>query len=410
MDPSLAPTLALGGGGGDDARKRPGHPAGQAACRGAKAQRTDATMVVDPDERAHESTEAFGQLTPVQKAVIRRMLPLLDTETDSVVITNPLVANTPIVHVTQAWQAMCGYTTRQACGQNPRLTQGEGTCKGTIQALGNALSLRQPCRVRLLNYRGYNREPFWNCLTVHPVFHKRELVLYAARLQDYSYRLNRLVSVSPVQFCKSDPSLSCRISLAKLGSAGALARPMPPSICVGRIEELDSGADDSVASDAGAARSEGASSASSVNGSTSSSAGADSDVDGEGEVIPCVPLPLVKRLAFPRLALEPEYLRDRLQDECAQLDWQCHTTEIQASGHELVRLELFQQRPGTADVGVRALVHVLPEQEAGVYSLHITRLSGDTFAYHALFRQLRQRLHDIVAPQAAYPVAACGMS
>ena len=60
------------------------------------------------------------------------MLPLLDTETDSVVITNPLVANTPIVHVTQAWQAMCGYTTRQACGQNPRLTQGEGTCKGTM--------------------------------------------------------------------------------------------------------------------------------------------------------------------------------------------------------------------------------------------------------------------------------------
>ena len=45
------------------------------------------------------------------------------------------------------------------------------------------------CKVRPINYRGYNREPFWNCLSVHPIFFNRECVLFAARLQDYSYRL-----------------------------------------------------------------------------------------------------------------------------------------------------------------------------------------------------------------------------
>merc|ERR1711908_7730 len=84
---------------------------------------------------------------------------------------------------------------------------------------------QRPCKVRLLNYRGAKREPFWNCLTIHPIFHQKELVLFVARLRDYSYRLNKLISLKPAQFCKSsDEHLQCRIRLSELAQARTLAR------------------------------------------------------------------------------------------------------------------------------------------------------------------------------------------
>jgi hypothetical protein len=109
---------------------------------------------------------AYQHLNPVQRAIIQRMKGMLDTGTHSVVITNPLMACSPIVFVTEAWQKMCGYTMEQAVGQNPRLTQGEGTDKETVRGMGIALANRRACKVRLINYRGHSREPFWNCLSV----------------------------------------------------------------------------------------------------------------------------------------------------------------------------------------------------------------------------------------------------
>ena len=60
---------------------------------------------------------------------------------------------------------------------------------------------------------------------VHPIFFNRELVLFAARLQDYSYRLNRLVSLTPTQFCKSGDLFSMRIRLNELQTAQSFAQP-----------------------------------------------------------------------------------------------------------------------------------------------------------------------------------------
>jgi hypothetical protein len=366
---------SVGAGGASEHRRRTAD-CSLAEAPSSKHPRTTELLRVDEDQLAHERTPAYAQLTAVQKAIMARMIPLLNSETDSVVITNPLVPNSPIVHVTQAWQAMCGYTTREACGQNPRFTQGANTDPDTIRHLSHALQQQKPCKVRLLNYRGYSGEPFWNCLTVHPVFHKKQLVLFAARLQDYSHRLNRLTSITPAQFCKMDDNLVCRISLAKMGSARDLAQPHPPAIMAGRIEELD---DEEMRP-------------------SSSGYATTSDADEEDEVLPNVPASMVKRLCFPRLPLEPEYLRERLQDECASLSWGCHMSEVTACGLGIIRLEVVQPDPTGVSEGVRALVHVLPEQDGGVYTINITRLSGDTFRYHALYRRLKERLSDLLVP------------
>ena len=93
--------------------------------------------------------DTYKQLTQTQRAIIQRVVGMLDTEEDSVVITNPLQPQGPIVYVTNAWQDMCGYNMSQAVGQNPRLTQGEHTDPDTVKTMKLALSAQQPCRVRM---------------------------------------------------------------------------------------------------------------------------------------------------------------------------------------------------------------------------------------------------------------------
>ena len=117
-------------------------------------------------DECYTTFPTYQQLTSVQRSIIARIIGMLDTEKDSVVITNPTQPHSPIVYVTHAWQDMCGYTMSEASGRNPRVTQGEGSDPETIRGMRKALSSEQACRVRLINYRGYNQEPFWNCLSV----------------------------------------------------------------------------------------------------------------------------------------------------------------------------------------------------------------------------------------------------
>ena len=53
---------------------------------------------------------------------------------------------------------------------------------------------------------------------------------------------------------------------------------------------------------------------------------------------------------------------------------------------------------GGSGESLRALVHVMPEDTDGSYSISLMRLVGDTFEFHALYRSLRERLNDITVP------------
>lgn len=188
-------------------------------------------------------------------------------------------------------------------------------------------------------------------------------MLFAARLQDYSYRLNKLVSLTPAQFCKSDQHLQCCIRLGKMARARSLARP----IAIEATDDLDCEAPPT--------------------------GGADADADAEPHCEPPVPQRHVKRLAFGRLQLEPEYLLERLRDECAQLQLPCTFSEMVDS--ELMRLEVHQNDDKAGDLSV--ILHVMPDAEAGDYRISFTRLRGDTFKFHGLFRAMRERLADVIA-------------
>jgi len=89
---------------------------------------------------------------------------------ESVVITNAQARSSPIVYVTPAWQRMCGYCEADAVGKNPRMTQRKDSDPETVRMIGRALREQKPCKVRLINYRGDTQAPFWNCLTINPIF------------------------------------------------------------------------------------------------------------------------------------------------------------------------------------------------------------------------------------------------
>ena len=55
---------------------------------------------------------------------------------------------------------------------------------------------------------------------------------------------------------------------------------------------------------------------------------------------------------------------------------------------------------GDEQSGLRALVHVMPDEGAGHYNITLTRLLGNTFQFHSIYRALRTQLADVLVPSA----------
>lgn len=202
---------------------------------------------------------------------------------------------------------------------------------------------------------------------MQPIFHNNSLVLFAAQLQDYSHRLARLVSHTPVQFCMSDEHFQRGVPLSSIMTASNLSRPCRLDVSGQQLQACDDGSDEM------------------------------RFVDGENPSVPMnLPTLHVRRLGFFRIELEPMYLMDRLIDECEQLDLPCRSSaSMCASEGEVHRLDVSRNSANGTGGTVSAAVHIMPEDANGRYSITLTRLQGDTFEYHALYRTLRQRLCDL---------------
>ena len=247
---------------------------------------------------------------------------------------------------------------------------------------------------------------------MQPIFFKGELVLFAARLQDYSHRLSRVVSFKPAQFCKSGNCFQYRVRLGNLRSARSLSQARIVDVTA---RDLDNAAVGIYASDTEET----------------------DDTVGGGAPGGGVPPRHVKRLGFGGLQLEPEYLLDRLRHECNDLGFpDVFPQDIEVAGTEVMRMEIhgpavFGAAAGgsSADAGaplgaagaggisgaagMRAVVHVMPEDDEGTYAISLMRLQGDTFEFHSLYRKLRERLGDVthmppVPPLRASASAAAG--
>jgi len=250
---------------------------------------------------------------------------------------------------------MCGFTYGEAVGRNPRLTQGERTDPKVIHAISGALKFQKPCKVQLVNYRGGEGDkPFWNMLSISPLHHRGELQLCIANLQDYSYFVGKMVSLTPSQFCRaaSHYERGRRVSADSFSSL-VLAKPA--------IYETDE----------------------------------TFPVAQQAPQLTAVPM---KRLGWCKLELEPEHLADRVADAFERIDG-CRYEVRERTSDAGEGVVVSAERNGVA------LRVVVSEETDGRFGITCTRLSGDTFAYHDTFRALRELLGDALTSNPLAPRA-----
>ena len=252
---------------------------------------------------------------------------------------------------------MCGFRYDDAVGRNPRVTQGSHSDTGTIKLMSNALRAQRSCKVMMLNYRGGDEaKPFYNMLSISPIVHQGKLLLHLANLQDYSYHMAKLVSTPPTQFCRSAEHHQRARGLpsprdGECLSVRAYSRPA--------VFEMDE--------------------ATAAAAAASSAAGA----------LPGGPLQL-KRLGWSNLTLEPEHLTDRVVDVLQQLEARCERVESVSDDDDI-----FVVNAEISGVACRVMITADPHDKTS-FRISCTRLGGDTFVYHDVFRQLRKLLGDAV--------------
>ncbi len=86
-----------------------------------------------------------------------------------VTLSDPTLPGNPIIFVNPGFTAITGYTAEAVLGKNCRFLQGPETDPDTVNELRQAIAHQQTFTGTLLNYRE-DGTPFWNELTISPVF------------------------------------------------------------------------------------------------------------------------------------------------------------------------------------------------------------------------------------------------
>jgi len=92
-------------------------------------------------------------------------------------LSDPSLSDYPLVYTNDAWASVTGYESDEVLGRNPRLLQGPQSDPETVDRLSTAIENEEPVTVEIRNYKR-DGTPFWNELTVAPVYDDDELTHY----------------------------------------------------------------------------------------------------------------------------------------------------------------------------------------------------------------------------------------
>lgn len=120
-------------------------------------------------------------------------------------LSDPALPDNPIIFVNPGFTAITGYPAESVLGKNCRFLQGSETDPNTVNELRQAIAQRHSFTGTLLNYR-QDGTPFWNELTISPVFDPNGTLINFVGLQtdvtarkqaeaalDRLYRQNELI-------------------------------------------------------------------------------------------------------------------------------------------------------------------------------------------------------------------------
>ncbi len=107
---------------------------------------------------------------------------IIESATNSLVISDPHQPDCPIVYANPAFLHATGYRADEIIGRNCRFLQGPDTDHTTIATMRAAVADERACTVILLNYRKDGSE-FWQELTISPVRDDDGALLYFIGIQ-----------------------------------------------------------------------------------------------------------------------------------------------------------------------------------------------------------------------------------
>lgn len=97
-------------------------------------------------------------------------------------ITDPSLPDNPIIYTNKAFEKITDYKTKEIIGQNCRFLQGEKTSRKDVSEVRKAIDEEKSIIVELLNYRK-DGKPFWNELSMYPIYVPNEDKLYFVGVQ-----------------------------------------------------------------------------------------------------------------------------------------------------------------------------------------------------------------------------------
>jgi PAS domain S-box-containing protein len=107
---------------------------------------------------------------------------VIDEAQTSIIISDAQHDDFLVTYVNKAFERLTGYPSEEVLGRNCRFLQGKDTDPAAISAINEALSNEQPVTVTLLNYKK-DGTPFYNRLTLNPVFNDKGIVTHILGLQ-----------------------------------------------------------------------------------------------------------------------------------------------------------------------------------------------------------------------------------
>jgi diguanylate cyclase (GGDEF)-like protein/PAS domain S-box-containing protein len=93
----------------------------------------------------------------------------LGATTSGVTIADMTLPDQPLVYVNAAFERLAGYHDTELLGRNCRFLQGPDTDPAVLDRMRAALAAGRECRETMLNYRGPQRQPWWNEILLSPV-------------------------------------------------------------------------------------------------------------------------------------------------------------------------------------------------------------------------------------------------
>jgi PAS domain S-box-containing protein len=99
---------------------------------------------------------------------VARLLASIQRTPIATVVTDPRLADNPIIAVNRAFSDLTGYTREEAVGRNCRFLAGPATDPAARGRLRQAVAAGRPALVELMNYRK-DASPFRNAVMIAPV-------------------------------------------------------------------------------------------------------------------------------------------------------------------------------------------------------------------------------------------------